>query len=122
MALAFGLAAVPLLAAPATSYADPFDKACSAGGGGSAVCHDKGTTTNPLTGGDGVLTKVSNVLALAGGIITVIMVLVGGFKYITSNGDSSATASAKNTIIYGLVGMIVIVLARGIVSFVITKI
>ena len=100
----------------------PFDVACQTGGANSSVCKAKSQPNNPLTGSDGILTKVANLLALVGGVMVVIVIIIGGIKYITSNGDSSATASAKNTIIYGVVGLVVIILARGIVSFVVTKI
>lgn len=108
-------------AAPALAY-DPLDAACAQGGADSAACKSKGQTTNPLTGSTGVLTRAADVLAIVGGVIVVIMMIVGGIKYATSNGDSSQASSAKNTIIYGLIGLIVIVLARGIISFVVTRI
>ncbi len=111
-----------------SSAANPFNDACSAGGTGvstsnATVCNAKNnSTTNPLVGKGGVLTNVANILATVGGIMVVIMIIIGGFKYITSNGDSSQAASAKNTIIYGLIGVVVIALARGIVSFIVTRI
>jgi hypothetical protein len=117
-----------VLVHPVTTYAaSPFDIACNQSGGsgtgGATVCNSKNnTTSNPLTGSSGVLTNVANLLALIGGIIVVIMIIVGGIKYVTSSGDSSQVSSAKNTIIYGLIGLVVIALARIIVSVVISKV
>jgi hypothetical protein len=46
------------------------------------------------------------------------MIVIGGIKYTTSNGDSSAITSAKNTILYSVVGLVVAILAFAIVNFV----
>jgi hypothetical protein len=53
------------------------------------------------------------------GIITVIMVMVSGFKLITSNGDPNGVSSAKTTLIYALIGVLVVVVAQVLVHFVI---
>lgn len=50
--------------------------------------------------------------------ISVIMIIIGGIKYATSQGDSSAVASAKNTILYAVIGLIVALLATAIVLFI----
>jgi hypothetical protein len=122
LAIVFSVAIVTVLV-PATAQAkDPFADACATGGGDSTVCHSKGTTNNPLTGSGGALTRVADVLAFVGGIMVVIIMVIGGFKFVTSDGDSSKAASARSTIIYGLIGLVVIVLARTIVSFAISKI
>jgi hypothetical protein len=55
------------------------------------------------------------------GVIAVIMIIIGGLKYVTSGGDSSAVGSAKNTIIYALVGLVVVALAQALVKFVLAK-
>ena len=53
------------------------------------------------------------------GAVAVIMLIYGGFKYITSGGDSSNVTSAKNTILYAVIGLVVVVLAGTIINFVI---
>jgi hypothetical protein len=112
--------------AAVTYAADPFNDVCtSAGGssGSSTVCSSKSkATTNPLVGSNGILTRVTDILATIGGVMVVIMMIIAGIKYITSNGDSSQISSAKNTIIYGLVGLVVIILARTIISVVLTNV
>ncbi len=49
------------------------------------------------------------------------MIIVGGLKYITSGGDSGNITSAKNTILYAIVGLIVVALAQIIVRFVLQR-
>lgn len=59
---------------------------------------------------------IVQILSIIGGIVAVIMILISGFKYITSNGDSNKIASAKTTLIYALVGIAVIALAQVLVN------
>jgi hypothetical protein len=63
-----------------------------------------------------------NILSLVVGIIAVIMIIIGGLKYIMSSGDSSNINSAKNTILYALIGLVVVALAQVLVRFVVTKV
>ncbi len=65
-----------------------------------------------------ILTRAVNIFSLIVGVIAVIMIIVGGLKYITSGGDSGNVSSAKNTIIYAIVGLIIVALAQFIVRFV----
>lgn len=78
-------------------------------------CNDAG---GPLSG---LLRNVLNIFSLVVGVIAVIMMIIGGIKYITSQGDSAAIATARNTIIYALVGLVVVVLAQMIVRFVLQR-
>lgn len=69
--------------------------------------------------------KITAVLTIVFGIVGALSLLtmtIGGFKYITSQGDSQAVAKAKNTIIYALVGLLVSILATAIVTFVIGRV
>lgn len=56
------------------------------------------------------------------GIISVIVLIIGGIRYITSGGDSNNITSARNTIIYALVGLVIVAFAQLIVKLVLTKI
>ena len=62
-----------------------------------------------------------NLLSTIVGIVSVFMIMVGGLKYITSGGDSSKVTGAKNTIIYSLVGLIIVAFSQSIVRFVLNK-
>jgi len=109
-----------LVPAPAFAATNPFQGVCQNGGAGTAVCTNN--TTDPIAGPNGALIKVTSILAAVTGIISVIFLVIGGMKYVTSGGDSSGVATAKSTIIYALVGMVIALLARPIVSFVITRV
>lgn len=67
---------------------------------------------------DEVVNAVVNVVLSFVGIIAVCVMIYGGFLYMTSNGDSGKAQKAKNVILYGLVGMIVALLAYTIIIFV----
>ena len=67
---------------------------------------------------DGIKT-VTNVLLFVLGAIAVIMIIIGGIRYTTSNGDSGQVTSAKNTILYAVVGLVIALLAYAIVNFVV---
>jgi len=74
------------------------------------------------TGGDdlgGNIQTIVNMLLFILGAIAVVMIVIGGIKYTTSNGDSAAVTSAKNTILYSVVGLIVAIMAYAIVNFVV---
>lgn len=71
---------------------------------------------------DRVIKLVINIFSLVVGIIAVIMIIVGGLKYITSGGDSGNVSGAKNTIMYAVIGLIVVALAQFIVRFVLRRV
>lgn len=62
-----------------------------------------------------------NIFSLIVGVISVIMIIIGGLKYITSGGDSGNVSGAKNTILYAVIGLVVVALAQVIVRFVLEK-
>lgn len=64
---------------------------------------------------------ITNVLLFIIGAVSVIMLIIGGIRYTTSQGDSSAVTSAKNTILYSIIGLIVAILAYAAINFVITS-
>lgn len=66
----------------------------------------------------GTIKKIINFMSVLVAAIAVIMVIWGGFKYVTSGGDSNNVSSAKSTIIYALVGLVIVALAQFIVQFV----
>ena len=64
------------------------------------------------------LTKVTSWLFIALLFMAFIFIIIGGFTYVSSKGDPKAIASAKNYIIYALIGVAVGVLAKGLVYLV----
>ena len=70
---------------------------------------------------ENTISRIINVLSVIVGIVAVVMIIIGGFKYITSGGDSGSITSAKHTIVYAIVGLIIVALAQVIVRFVLSK-
>jgi cytochrome bd-type quinol oxidase subunit 2 len=65
-----------------------------------------------------IIRDVINIFSLVVGVIAVIMIIIGGVKYITSGGDSGNVTGAKNTILYAIIGLVIVALAQTIVFFV----
>jgi len=74
-----------------------------------------------LFGNAGVFQTISNVLLFIVGAIAVIMIVIGGLRYVVSGGDSSQVSAAKNTILYALIGVIIAILAYAAVNFVVNS-
>ena len=70
-----------------------------------------------LDGDDGMFKQITDVLLFIIGAISVIMLIVGGIRYVVSGGDQGAVTAAKNTILYAIVGIIVAILAYAVVNF-----
>jgi hypothetical protein len=64
------------------------------------------------------LKRLINIFSAIIGIVAVIMIIFGGFRYITSGGNDNSVTSAKNTILYAVIGLIIVALAQLLVRFV----
>ncbi len=92
------------------------------GGISNGAADSKGTgQQDNLDGTDGVFKTVTNVMLYIIGAISVIMLIIGGIRYVVSGGESSAVTGAKNTILYAVIGIIVAIIAYALVNFVITS-
>lgn len=110
--LSFGFAL-----SPAVVHATAVSDACGAISGGTDC-------TNDTSGGvdlGKVVKAVINIFSVVTGIVAVIMLITSGFKYVTSAGDSNKVTSAKNTIIYALIGVVIVALAQVIVKFTVNQ-
>ncbi|MEK7561344.1 MAG: pilin [Patescibacteria group bacterium] len=67
------------------------------------------------------LERIINLISIIVGVVAVIMIIFGGFKYITSGGKEESVKGAKNTILYGLIGLVIVALAQIIVKFVLNQ-
>ncbi|HJP81555.1 MAG TPA: hypothetical protein VJ841_04135 [Candidatus Saccharimonadales bacterium] len=115
--LALGVGAVTTVLQPVDSYAQGAEGGL-AGGASSAKGQDQ---QENLFGNGGLFQTITNVLLFIIGAVSVIMLIIGGIRYVVSGGDSGAVTSAKNTILYAVIGIIVAILAYAIVNFVITS-
>ena len=77
------------------------------------------TSTLPNSVGNNAIPVVLNMVFALSASIAVLMIVIGGFRYIMAGGDPSATAQAKNTLLYAIIGLIVVMAAYSIVAFVV---
>jgi len=103
---------------------DPFSNACSSLDPNSAdypaSCQADGSV-NPVSGKDGIISKAIGIFSYIIAVASVIMILFGSFKYITAGGESKNVSTAKSSILYALIGIVVFLLSRAIITFVINK-
>lgn len=108
MMVALGLG---LFLAPQTQAVDVFDE-CNGRASSSEVCGSTGDSAENVIG------IIINTLLWAVGITSVISIIISGFIYVTSGGDSGQVTKAKNTLTYAIVGLVVAVIAYAIVNWV----
>jgi len=123
------VAALVLLSAP-TAQAQGFLQNLFGGGGGGSnrsteitISKDDlglGGTPDRITGKE--VAAVLNLVYAAAGFVAIIVIVIGGIRYASSNGDASGIQTAKNTIMYAVVGLIVVIMAAAITNFVIASI
>ena len=69
-----------------------------------------------------LIRRIINLLSILVGIVAVIMIIIGGLRYITSGGSDTGVTSAKNTILYAIIGLIIVALAQLLVRFVLRQV
>ncbi len=127
IALSLGLGILAPLAIPAvvSAAATPnnitkglCDGVTDATGNAGQGCY----TTDPNGQGSlkALAARIISIISIIVGIVAVIMIIYGGFRYITSGGDSGRVGNAKNTLIYAIIGLIIVALAQFLVHFVLT--
>lgn len=118
----FGLATVgATVVAAAPAYADqgncdPNNLSLSSG----AACGQANGTSNNLFAQNGLFQTVANTLIFLVGAVSVIFLIIGGLRYVVSQGDSKNVSAAKDTILYAIIGIVVAVVSFALVNFVIT--
>jgi hypothetical protein len=85
---------------------------------GASCAQANGTKDNLFAQG-GIFQVVSNTLIFLVGAVAVIFLIIGGLRYVISQGDSKNIEAAKNTILYAIVGIVVAVISFALVQFVI---
>lgn len=86
--------------------------------GGADAAKGEGQPSD-LFGTEGIITEITNVALFAVGLLSVVMLIYGGLRYVISGGDSKKVTDAKNTIMYAIIGLIIAMLSYAIVNFVI---
>jgi ABC-type Fe3+ transport system permease subunit len=85
--------------------------------GGASSVNDGGTSDLA-----GTFKKVINTLLFITGMIAVLFIVIGGLRFVTSNGDSNQASQARNTVLYAVIGLVVAIMAYAIVNFVVSNI
>jgi hypothetical protein len=111
-ALVMGVGMV-LAPVPSVGAIDILSPGCQANNS-SIVCKSKGDDAPSM------FKIVINTLLYVLGMVAVVMIVIGGIRYTTSNGDAGSVKGAKDTILYSVVGLVVAILAYTIVNFVIS--
>lgn len=129
-----GLVATALLAGPVLVPATVFAQSTTLQNGlcqganlqvSTAESPDCSTSVNPdatQTKVNNTITWIINVFSIVVGVAAVIMIIIGGLRYVISGGDSGNVTSAKNTILYAIIGLVVVALSQFIVKFVLSKV
>jgi Type IV secretion system pilin len=119
LALVLTLLVALMTATPAYAY-DFFGSACNGDTGNTATCKDN-TGSNPLVGDNGLILKIANIIAFIAGAAAVIIILISALRFITAGGDANKAAEARSTLLGAVIGIAVIVLAKVLIDFVLSK-
>ncbi len=101
---------------------DAKQSACDGIGAAAGNAPGSGCTTTSGPSVDETIAVAVNILSAIVGIVAVVAIIVAGLRFITANGDSNNISSARNTILYALVGLVVAALAQVIVHFVLLRV
>jgi hypothetical protein len=123
--LTFAVMPTPVSAAASCAGGDATacQKDCDNGNAAACMSVGAGKTAGSGTQTDlmGLIRNIINIILMVLGAVAVLMIVIGGIRYVTSNGEAAHVKSAKDTILYAVIGLIVAILAYAIVNFVITK-
>jgi hypothetical protein len=110
-----------LVVSPTVSAGVNLFPACNGKASGTDVCQSikPGTPgANPIIN---ILKITISILSIVIGFAAVIMIILAGLAFVTANGDSQAIAKARGSIIYALVGVVIVAISQGLVVFVLNK-
>lgn len=121
VSLLVGLGVLSLAAAPISVGAINVYPVCDANPAAntSSVCEARGT--DQLFGPNSIWTRILNTLIFVIGAVAVLLIIIGGLRYVLSAGDQASITGAKNTILYAVVGLAVAILSGAIVNFVLSR-
>lgn len=124
LALFTSLVALPVGLAPSAYAENPLGPACSKLSADerkqSAACSNN-PNDNPLTGPNGLINNIANIVAIVAGAAAVIIIIVQGIAMVTSAGDTQRVQQARNGVLAAVAGLVVIVMAKTLITFVVNK-
>ncbi len=103
---------IALVATPASALGE--------GGASAGIGAARGdnTPSNLVNGDSSIIKRAINIMLFAVGVLSVVMLIFGGFRYVISGGKKESVTNAKNTILYAIVGLLVAVFAYAIINFI----
>lgn len=121
LAAAFALSAIVAIPAIASAQPDIQSNLCSGASSLQFGQERSCDTDDPQGQVNKLVTQIINIFSVLVGIVAVIMIIYGGFRYITSGGESGNVTTAKNTILYAIIGLVIVALAQFVVKFILSK-
>ncbi|UHA57355.1 hypothetical protein [Candidatus Nanosynbacter sp. HMT-352] len=76
------------------------------------------TPSNLVNGDSSIVRRAINIMLFGVGVLSVVMLIFGGFRYVISGGKKESVTNAKNTILYAIIGLLVAVFAYAIINFI----
>ena len=113
LAILTGFMLAPVAVVSAGNFDDAVDNAQVGAGFGDASAVSSDTSKINT-----VIKTVVDILSILVGVLAVIMIIISGFKYVTSGGEGQKIAGAKSTLLYAIIGILIVALAQTIVWFV----
>lgn len=107
------------------SAVDVLNRACNNSSAVStpSVCSDNNTKgSNPLFGTHGIITTVVQFLTILVGIAAVITIIIAGLRFVLAMGDSNTATTARNAIIYAIIGLVIALASQAMITFVLNKV
>jgi hypothetical protein len=95
---------------------------CGINAAAGAASSDCSTAPKPATDFTDLVAKIINVMSVLVGAIAVVMIVIAGFRFVTSAGNETAVAAARKTILYAVIGLLVVAFAQALVHFVLKKV
>lgn len=117
LAISFSLSSITALAIECNPPRTPAEAAQCGANEGAGVPG----AANPGKTIDNTIENIVNLISIIVGIVAVIMIIYAGFRYITSAGNQESIKSAKSTLLYAVVGLVIVALAQIIVAFVLDQ-
>ncbi len=108
------------VALPVPAGAANVFRACDSVAGGTAVCKEESSNKgkNPVINAMKIALEILSIIV---GFAAVVLIILGGIKFMMAGGDPSSIKSGRDTVIYALIGVAVVIFAQAIVAFVLNK-
>ncbi|MCA9337638.1 hypothetical protein KC951_02940 [Candidatus Saccharibacteria bacterium] len=87
-----------------------------------AICNDANPDEDPIFGKNGAATITLSIASIVLAVIAIFVIIIAGLRIITAAGDSHTISSARNQILYAVIGLVVAAIAQGIVQLVLSKV